>query len=314
MRNPDSLSEGTCRDGLFQQDPTRRHFLGLLGASALLPHGAFASVGDGKKIKQVIAAWPFFKAAQWTPEDLVRHAIDLGVAGVELLPVEHWPLLKEAGLVCAATKSHTFVRGMNNKGHHPECFEALTEAIGATGAAGFPNVMTFTGMANTSDHPNGSVVDPEEGKKNCIEGYKKMAKLAEKHKVAMVLEPLNSRVGEEMMGHPGYQGDHIDYCMEIVRAVSSPGLQILFDAYHVQVMDGDLVRRIGENKEFIGHVQIAGNPGRGAIGPDQEINYRAVMKALLKTGYNGYVGHEWIPKGDALAELKEAVEICDVSL
>jgi hydroxypyruvate isomerase len=294
--------------------PSRRHFLGILGASALLAPRALAGAGEERRIKQVIAAWPFFKAAKWTPVDLVRHAVDLGVAGVELLPVEHWPLLREAGLVCAATKSHTFVRGMNNKGHHDECFAALTKAIEATGAHGFPNVMTFTGMADTSDHPNGGVVDPEEGKRNCIDGYKKMAKLAEKHKVAMVLEPLNSRVATEMMGHPGYQGDHIDYCMEIVRAVSSPGLRILFDAYHVQVMDGDLIRRIEQYHEFIGHVQIAGNPGRGSIGPDQEINYRAVMKALLKVNYGGYVGHEWIPEGDALVELKEAVGICDVSL
>lgn len=295
-----------------QQTRSRRHFLSALGASALAASHSMAAENDDPKIKQVVAAWPFFKGGGWTPKDLVRHAIDLGLAGVELLPVEHWPLLKKAGLVCAATKSHTFIRGMNNKGHHPECMEMLTKAIEATGAHGFPNVMTFTGLADTSDQPNGSVVDAEEGKRNCIEGYKKMAALAEKYKVSMILEPLNSRVAEEMMGHPGYQGDHLDYCMEIVRAVSSPGLKILFDAYHIQVMDGDLIRRIKENQEFIGHVQIAGNPGRGVIDEDQEINYRALMKALQSTGYQGYVGHEWIPRGNALEELRKAVEICDI--
>lgn len=263
-------------------------------------------------IKQVIAAWPFFKGAGWSPEDLVRYAVDLGVSGVELFPVEHWGLIEGTGLVCAATKSHTFIRGMNNKGHHPECFVALEKAIEATGAAGFPNVMTFTGLADTSEEENGSAVDAEEGMKNCIEGYKKIAPLAEKHGVTMVIEPLNSRVDEPMMGHPGYQGDHLDYCVEIVKAVGSPGLKVLFDAYHIQIMDGDLIRRIDEHHELIGHVQIAGNPGRGEIGEDQEINYRGVMKALLKNDYQGYVGHEWIPRGDALGGLKEAISICDI--
>ena len=128
----------------------------------------------------------------------------------------------------------------------------------------------------------------------------------------MVLEPLNSRATENMRGHPGYQGDHVDYCAEIVRAVDSPGLRLLFDVYHVQIMDGDLVRRIHENKDIIGHVQIAGNPGRGPIGPEQEINYRAVMQALVDIGYQGYVGHEWIPVNNPYQELKQAVEICDV--
>lgn len=288
----------------------RRQFLGLLGASALAVPRAQAA--GPAKIKQVVAAWPFFTGAGWSPADLIRHARDLGLAGVELFPVEHWPLLKGTGLVCAATKSHTFIRGMNNKGHHPECFKALTDAIEATSAHGFPNVMTFTGLADTSDHPNGSVVTPEEGRRNCIEGYKKMAALAEKHKVTLVLEPLNSRVDEHMMGHPGYQGDHLDECLDIVRAVSSPGLKVLFDAYHIQIMDGDLIRRIQKHHEFIGHVQVAGNPGRGVIDEDQEINYRAVMKAFQEVNYSGYVGHEWIPRGNALEELRKAVAICNV--
>ncbi|MGJ8696598.1 MAG: TIM barrel protein [Verrucomicrobiaceae bacterium] len=295
---------------------TRRGFLMGAGAMGLLG-GCGQETGEevvARKgwIKQVIAAWPFFKGAGWTPEELVRQALALGVSGVELFPVENWNLLQGTGLVCAATKSHTFIRGMNNKGHHAECFGALESAMEATSAAGFPNVMTFTGMADTSGEENGSVVDAEEGMRNCIEGYKKMARVAEKLKVTMVIEPLNSRVGEAMMGHPGYQGDHIDYCVEIVKAVGSPGLKVLFDAYHVQIMDGDLIRRIEEHAEVIGHVQIAGNPGRGEIGDDQEINYRGVMKALLTVGYEGYVGHEWIPQGDAVEGLREAIGICDV--
>ncbi|MEM6802954.1 MAG: TIM barrel protein [Bacteroidota bacterium] len=266
-----------------------------------------------QKIKQVIAAWPFINAgAKWSPEVFVKHVHELGVVGVELLDVKHWDLLKPYGMLCAATKSHGFVRGMNNKNHHAECFQALEKAIKDSADAGFPNVMTFTGLADTRGEKNGSIVSPEEGIKNCIEGYKKMAELAEKQGVSMILEPLNSKVSENMKGHPRYMGDHISYCMEIIKAVSSPGLKLLFDVYHIQIMDGDIIRNMEENMEYIGHVQIAGVPGRGEIGYQQEINYKAVMHALVKNGYEGYVGHEWIPTGDPLKGLKEAVAICTI--
>lgn len=300
-------------DTLNKMTPSRRNFLASLGATALAsPASAQHKIARKGRIKQVIAAWPFVVGAKWTPQDVITQAQQLGVAGVELFSAEQLPLLKGTGLVCAATKSHNFERGMNNKGHHPEVFAILEQAIEATGAAGFPNVMTFTGLLDTSKQENGSLVSREEGVKNCIEGFKKMAALAEKHKVALVLEPLNSKIAEKMKGHPGYQGDHIDDCVEIVKAVSSPSFKVLFDAYHIQIMDGDLIRRIEQHHEFIGHVQIAGNPGRGEIGDNQEINYRGLMKALLKVNYSGYVGHEWIPTGDPLKGLEEAISICDI--
>ena len=264
-------------------------------------------------IKQVVAAWPFMNAGpQWKPKKFVRMVRRLGVAGVELFPREHWPLLKKHNLICAATKSHTFIRGLNNKNHHPECFKALEEAIEVTASAGFPNVMTFTGMADTSSEVNGSVVSKEEGQKNCIVGYKKMVQMAEKKNVCLVLEPLNSKRAIQMKGHPGYQGDHLQYCLEIIKAVGSPSLKLLFDVYHIQIMDGDIIRHLRESREYIGHVQIAGVPGRGEIGKNQEINYAAVMTALVEIGYQGYVGHEWIPTGDAMMGLLEAVSICEI--
>ena len=264
-------------------------------------------------LRQVVAAWPFMNAGpKWKPDEFLQNVNSLGVAGVELFPVEHWPMLKKYDMVCAATRSHTFVRGMNNKNHHAECFQALEKAIEVTAAAGFPNVMTFTGLADTANEPNGSIVSKEEGLKNCIDGYKKMAQIAEKYHVSMILEPLNTKVEENMKGHPGYTGDHIDYCMEIIKAVSSPGLKLLFDVYHIQIMDGDIIRHIEQHIEYIGHVQIAGVPGRGEIGSHQEINYRAVMKALVDNGYKGYVGHEWIPTADAMTGLKEGVRICNI--
>ena len=166
-----------------------------IGALMLSPTLIQCSPGLKGNIKQVIAAWPFtFAGPKWSPELFIKNVADLGVSGVELLPPQHWPLLKKYGLICAASKSHTFVRGTNNKGHHPECFQILEKVIDETSRAGFPNVMTFTGMADTSKEKNGSKVSPEEGMKNCIEGYKKMARLAEKKNVSLILEPLNSRV------------------------------------------------------------------------------------------------------------------------
>jgi len=265
------------------------------------------------KINQVIAAWPFMNTGpKWTAEQLVQTAKELGVSGVELVEVEHWNLLKKHNMVCAATKSHTFVRGMNNKNHHPECLSLLEKAITDTSDAGFPNVMTFTGLTDTSKEKNGSIVSEPEAKLNCIEGYKKIVGQAEKNNVTLILEPLNTKKTENMKGHPGYSGDHISYCIDIIKAVGSRSLKLLFDVYHIQIMDGDIVNHIYEHQEYIGHVQIAGVPGRGEIGPNQEVNYKAVMNALLSIGYTGHVGHEWIPTRDAMAGLREAVAICDV--
>ena len=286
-----------------------------LGAILPVPMRSADPNKQASQIKQVVAAWPFMAAGpKWNAATFIQNVSTLGVEGVELFPVEHWGLLKQHQMVCAATRSHTYIRGMNNKNHHAECFEALEKAIDVTSAAGFPNVMTFTGAADTSNEKNGSIVTEEEGMKNCIEGYKRMARIAEAKKVTMILEPLNSKVSEPRKGHPGYQGDHIAYCMEIIKAVGSPALKLLFDVYHIQIMDGDIIRHLNEYFEYIGHVQIAGVPGRGEIGDQQEINYAAVMKALLTNNYEGYVGHEWISTGNAMGGLKEAIAICDVNI
>jgi len=296
---------------------SRREFLAT--ATGIL---AFSSLSSCKErpipklngsIRQVIAAWPFMNAGpKWNDETFLSNVYSLGVEGVELYPIEKWSLLKKHDLICAATKSHTFIRGMNNKNHHAECFDVLEKAMEATAAAGYPNVMTFTGLLDTRTEKNGSVVSRSEGFQNCVEGYKKMVRIAEKKKVTLLLEPLNTKVSIAMKGHPGYQGAHIADCMEIIKAVGSPNLKLLFDVYHIQVMDGDIIRHLNENFEYIGHVQVAGVPGRGELNTEQEINYRAVMRALVENGYDGYVGHEWIPTGDPLLGLQEGISILDI--
>lgn len=202
---------------------------------------------------------------------------------------------------------------MNNPLHWDECLAAMKKAIDDASAAGFRSVITFTGYGDTSGAEKGSKVNPDEGAKNCVNGYKKIIGYAEEKKVNLCLEQLNTRDDTHpMKGHPGYQGDHVDYCMDIIKKVGSPNMKLLFDVYHVQIMDGDLVRRVKQCGEFIGHVHVAGNPGRGELDEKQEINFPAVMQALLDIGYKGYVGHEFIPTRDPLEGLTQAVKLCDV--
>ena len=151
------------------------------------------------------------------------------------------------------------------------------------------------------------------GAENCVKGFKQIVGRAEKRNVTLVLEMLNSRVTDHpMKGHPGYQGDHIDYCVDICKRVGSTRMKVLFDIYHVQIMDGDVITRIRQHKDYIGHVHTAGNPGRCELDAAQEINYPPIMRALVEVGYKGFVGQEFIPTRDPMQGLKEAVELCDV--
>ena len=254
------------------------------------------------RIKQSVALWCFEK--HWDLETTCKNAKRLGCKSVELVGPEHWPTLKEYGLICAIANSHGFDKGMNNPQYHDMCINKMREAIDACAEFGFPNVITFTGFRE--DIPD------DVGITNCVKGYKKIVGYAERKQVNLCLEVLNSRVDIEMQGHPGYQGDHTDYCMEIVKQVGSPRMKLLFDIYHVQIMDGDIITRIRQYKDYIGHYHTAGNPGRGEIDDTQEINYKPIMEEIAKTGYTGYVGQEFIPRRDPLRSLKEAVALCDV--
>ena len=254
------------------------------------------------RINQSIAYWCFEK--YWDIEKTCQITRDLGCKSVELVEPEFWPILKKYDLVCALANSHLFVKGMNNPEYQPMCIDKMRRSIDSCSEFGFPNVITFTGFReNLTD---------EEGIANCVNGYKKIVGYAEKKGVNLCLEILNSRVDVEMKGHPGYQGDHTDFCMEIIKQVGSPRLKLLFDIYHVQIMDGDVIRRIGEHKDYIGHYHVAGNPGRGELDGTQEINFKPIMEEIVKTGYTGYVGQEFVPTRDPLESLRQAVVLCDV--
>ena len=296
----------------FKDGPVSRREM-LKGAAGLTALGAFGCgmtsrsadelpVATKGRLHQSIARWCFEK--YWDLDTTCRIARQLGCRSVELLGPSDWPTLKKHGLVCAITGSHGFEKGMNNPKYHAMCFEKIREAVDACAEFGFPNVITFTGFRE--DTPD------DVGLENCVKGLKEIIGYCEQKKVNLCLEMLNSRVAEEMKGHPGYQGDHMDYCMEIVKKVGSPRMKVLFDVYHVQIMDGDVISRIRQYKDYIGHVHTAGSPGRCEIGANQEINYRPIMEELAKAGYKGYVGHEFVPTRDPLEGLKEAVALCDV--
>ena len=278
--------------------------MGAAGAAALaLPScKREEKVVTKGRINQSIVHWCFEK--YWDVEKTCQIAKQLGCKSVELVEPEHWATLKKYGLVCAITSSHLFIEGMNNPEYQPMCIEKMREAIDASSAAGFPNVITFTGSAGD--------ISAEDGIKNCVNGYKKIIGYAEEKKVNLCLEILNSRVDIEMQGHLGYQGDHTDYCIEIIKQVGSPRMKLLFDIYHVQIMDGDIITRIRQYKDYIGHYHTAGNPGRGELDDKQEINYKPIMEEIARTGYTGYVGQEFIPTRDPLEGLTEAVVLCDV--
>lgn len=272
------------------------------------------------RIQQSIVHWCFEMFGQkWDIERTCQVARELGCKSVELVAAEHYPVLKRHGLTCAICQINMnpdppFLKGFNNPDHWPKLLQVTREAIDAAAAYKFPNVICFTGYAarNPND-PNSPKISPDEGARNCVEGLKKIVGYAEQKGVTLCMEILNSRdTSDPMKGHPGYQGDHTDYCIDIIKRVGSPRLKLLFDVYHVQIMDGDIIRRLRDYREYIGHVHTAGNPGRCELDHKQEINYTAVMNTLIEIGYTGFVGQEFIPTRDPYQGLWEAVRLCDV--
>jgi hydroxypyruvate isomerase len=262
------------------------------------------------KIKPALPTWPMglYHPEKWSLDKLCQVAKQLGVEAIEVVAPEDLPILKKYGLVCALTNSHWFDKGYVHPNFHAEVTAAYKKSIDAASAHGFKTVIAFWGPGDTSAY-GGGVVSLEQGKKNLIAGYKSIVGYAEEKGVELCLEPLNSRDAADWKGHPEYQGADMDDCMEVIKAVGSPNFRLLLDIYHVQIMNGDLIRRIQDNAEYIGYVQAAGVPGRYELDETQEINFPAVLKALADNGYRGYVGMEFIPtRTDPMDSYVEAVE------
>lgn len=272
-----------------------------IAASGLLNRKVAAADGDGKlkgNINHSVSKWCFGK---FSLDDLCKACQRIGLKSIELVGPKEWPTLKKYGLTCAmSTGGMGIANGFNRLENHDKLIAGYEELVPQAAEAEMPNIICMSG--------NRKGMDDDEGLKNCVIGLKRVMPLFEKYKVNLVMELLNSKVN-----HPDYMCDHTSWGVELCKKVGSDRFKLLYDIYHMQIMEGDLIRTIRENAEYIGHYHTGGNPGRNEIDETQEIYYPAVMRAIVETGYKGFVGQEFVPAGpDPLASLEKCVKICDV--
>jgi len=288
---------------------TRRN---LIRNASLLAAGAVASQLAGKagaieidkiervatrgRINQSVSQWCYGK---WSLDELCQVSQKLGLKAIDLLSPGQFATVKKYGLVVSMVNSHSLTNGIADKKYHDECLTRLREAIDATCEAGFPNVISLAG--------NRRGIPDDVGIENAVEALKKIAGHAEQKKVTICIEYLNSKVD-----HKDYMFDRMAWGVEVCKRVGSERVKILYDIYHAQIMEGDVIRTIRENKDYIGHYHTGGNPGRNEIDDTQELYYPAILRAIAETGYKGYVAHEFVPKRDPLEGLTYAARICDV--
>ena len=251
--------------------------------------------GKSKRIKQSLCWWCFARSTE--PEQLIKEAVNIGFEGVEIAPPEYWDMLTANNLRIVSIGGHgAFSDGLNRRENHDRIEEELKQNIETAAKYNIRNLICFSG--------NRAGLSDEEGIENTAEGLMRVAKLAEEKKVTLSIELLNSKVD-----HPDYQADHTLWGVEVCKRVNSPAVKLLYDVYHMQIMEGDIIRTIQQNIDYLGHFHVAGNPGRSNIDDTQEINYSGVIKAIAETSYNGYVGHEYLPEGDALQVLRQTFEL-----
>ena len=261
------------------------------------------SVSKGR-IRQSIMGWCF---KPMPSEELAAHCKAIGLQAMEGVSRSAYPAIRKLGLDISLVGSHGFTKGPCNPEYRDECVKKLRDGIELAASIGCPSVITFTGMRFKE-------MNDRQAEKNCVDVWKSVMKLAEEKGIQLCLEHLNSRDDSHpMKGHPGYFGDDVDHCVDLIKQVDSPNMKLLFDIYHVQIMNGDVIRRIRQYHEYIGHYHTAGNPGRGELDEHQEINYPAVMRAIVKTGHQGFVAQEFIPTWkDPIRALRHAAMVCDV--
>jgi hydroxypyruvate isomerase len=283
---------------------TRRDALKAGAGLALAPAAAHATPGSAGRLKQSIARWCY---RDIPIEDLCRHAADLGVSGLDLVNPEDWPTLRKYGLtpamvqgaVLSGQPGAVFDYGWNHKEYHDKLEEAAKSSILRAAEAKVPNVITLFGARRG--------MSDDEGIGNCIVGLNRVKKFAEDNGVTLCIELLNSKVD-----HKDYQGDHTAYGVAVIKGVDSPRVKLLYDAYHMQIMEGDLIRTIRDNIQYIAHFHCAGVPGRHEIDETQEVNWKAVAKAIADLNFTGFIAQEFVPAKDPLTSLKRAVEILTV--
>jgi hydroxypyruvate isomerase len=270
--------------------------IGAVGALALPYQGL--RVTPAARLKQSVSRWPY----QSIPlPELCRAAAAMGIAAIDLLQREEWDRVRQFGLVCSMgypTSRRDFIdTGFNDRANHAMLIRELEETIPLAARHGVPNVIgMFGNRRGKSDR---------EAIESCVAGLNLVKALAEEHRVTLCLELLNSKVD-----HADYQGDHTAFGVEVVKAVGSPRVKLLYDIYHMQIMEGDVIRTIREHIGHIAHFHTGGVPGRHELDETQELNYRAIARAIVDTGFNGYLAHEFMPTRDPLTSLREAVGVC----
>ena len=249
------------------------------------------------RINQSVSKWCYGK---FSLEEMCAVGKKMGLKAIDLLGPNDFPTLKKHGLACSMVNTHGLTKGINRKENHEECLAKIRTAIDAAAEYKYPNVISFPG--NRKGMPD------DVGVENSVIALKKIVGYAEKKNVTICLEYLNSKVN-----HKDYMFDKMSWGVEVCKKVGSESVKILYDIYHAQIMEGDIIRTLRDNKEYIGHYHTGGNPGRNEIDETQELYYPAIMRAIVKTGYKGYVAHEFVPKKkDQIASLAYAVRICDV--
>jgi hydroxypyruvate isomerase len=287
-------------------DMTRRELLAAtVGAAALLPldHPRPSPPAPGQavaagRLKQSVCRWPF--AAIPLP-DFCRAARAMGLVAIDLLQPDEWPVAHDAGLVCSmgypSRRSDFIATGFNDRANHDMLVRELEETIPLAARAAVPNVIAMFG--NRGGRSDDAAVEA------CIAGLRRVAPVAETHGVTVCVELLNSKVD-----HADYQGDRTAFGARVITGVASPRVKLLYDIYHMQIMEGDVIRTIRDHSAAIGHFHTGGVPGRHELDDTQELNYHAIARAIADTGYAGFVAHEFEPTRDPLVALRDAVATC----
>ncbi len=295
-------------DSLSRRSMLTRTLASAAGATVLATHTTMAedtvaaATGGVKvdaksgRLNQSVCKWCYNKMSL---EDLATEAAAMGLVGIDLLGPNDFPTLKKHGLVCTMVESHPLSNGLCDTQFHEMALEKMNAAIEATAAEGWKNVICFSGNARG--------IDRKTGMKNCVDALKKIVPVAEKAGVTLQMELLNSKVD-----HADYMCDNSVWGVELVKQVGSDNFKLLYDIYHMQIMEGDIIRTIQDNHAYYGHYHTAGNPGRHELDDTQELFYPAIARAIAETGYTGYFAHEFIPANDPLTGLRNAVAQCVV--
>ena len=291
------------------REMSRREAVGALGAlavgtagAALSPRAAgaepaFPAPGKSLRMKHSVSRWCYGKMSL---DDLCEAAKGIGYDGIDLLDPNDWPVVKQHGLMCSMANGFgTIPVGFNRVENHDKLVADGERLIAVASAAGVPNIVVFSG--------NRAGLSEAEGIANCVTGLRRLAPIAEQQGVTLCLELLNSKVD-----HHDYQADNAAFGVQVVQGVASPRVKLLFDIYHMQIMEGDIIRTVRQNIQHIAHFHTGGVPGRNEIDETQELYYHRVMQAIADAGYTGFVGQEFVPKRDPVGSMKQAYDICNV--